>query len=120
LEFLWAVQKKLVPPTILAVEGSSDAAEWSSRQHFEYICAAQVSLPPPFPTPPVPNSLLPCSPFRTMTDELKKIREANERQLLHESQTTDAEKDTNGWDKLPDMGQNMVLFLQLVKKIQVV
>jgi hypothetical protein len=55
-----------------------------------------------------------------MTDELKKIREANERQLLHESQTTDAEKDTNGWDKLPDMGQNMVLFLQLVKKIQVV
>jgi len=40
LEFLWAVHKKLIPATILAMDGGNDAAEWSARLHFAYICAA--------------------------------------------------------------------------------
>jgi len=110
LEFLWAVHKKLVPPTIFAVENSNDAVEWSSRQHFAYILSAPtVTLPPPFPAPPISGIVASGSPFEAMTDELRKIREANERQLLNEAQSGDAKKETNGWDKLPDMVQNMVL-----------
>ena len=110
LEYLWATSKKLVPPTISAVEGSSDAVDWSSRLHFAYICAAPLgNLPPPFPVPPAPGSTIPSSPFRLMTDELRKIREANEKQMLTESQAAESKKDSSGWDKLPDMIQNMVL-----------
>jgi hypothetical protein len=64
LEFLWAAHKKLVPPTTLALENSSDAVEWSSRQHFAYICAAPLlPPPPPFPVPPAPGNLSSSSPF---------------------------------------------------------
>jgi len=116
LEFLWAVNKKLVPPTTLAVEISSDAVEWASRQHFAYISAAPVlPLPPPFPVPPIPGAQIPSSPFRIMMDELRKIREANEKQLLHDAQIIDSKRDTNGWDKLPDMVQKMVLRLSAVQ-----
>jgi hypothetical protein len=97
LEYLWVTSKKLVPATILAVEGSSDAIEWSSRQHFAYICAPPlVSLPPPFPAPPAPGTAIPSSPFRLMTDELRKIREANEKQMLNESQLVDTKKESSG------------------------
>jgi hypothetical protein len=116
LEFLWAAHKKLVPPTTLALENSSDAVEWSSRQHFAYICAAPLlPPPPPFPVPPAPGNLSSNSPFRVMTDELKKLREASEKQLLHDTQTADTKKETSGWDKLPDMVQNMVLRLSAVQ-----
>jgi hypothetical protein len=117
LEFLWAVHKKLVPPTTLAVENRSDAIEWSAQLHFAYIQVAPMLVPPPpFPVPPVPGvSAIDSSPFRHMTDELQKIREANERQLLNEAQAIDAKKDTNSWDKLPDTVQNMVLHLSALQ-----
>ncbi len=87
LEFLWAVHKKLVPPTIFAVENSKDATEWASRQHFAYLLSAPtVPLPPPFPAPPIPGAVATGSPFEAMTDELRKIWEANERQLLIDAQ----------------------------------
>ena len=105
-----------MPPTTLAVEGSSDAVEWGSRQHFAYICAAPlVNLPPPFPTPPVPHSMTASSPFKAMTDELRKIREANEKHLLHDAQSAETKKETNGWDKLPDMVQHLVLRLSAIQ-----
>jgi len=50
-----------------------------------------------------------------MTEELRKIRETNEKQLLHDANTTDSKKETNGWDKLPDMVQNMVLRLSALQ-----
>jgi hypothetical protein len=68
-------------------------------------------LPPPFPAPPVPSSLPPNTQFEVMTDELRKIREANEKHLLHEAQTSDSKKETNGWEKMPDIVQNMILKL---------
>jgi hypothetical protein len=109
LEFLWAVHKKLVPQTIMAVENSSDALDWGSRLHFAYIHAIPtMAPPPPFPAPPAPSTLAIGSPFKQMTDELRKIREANERHLLNDSQGTDSKKETNGWDKLPDMVQKML------------
>jgi hypothetical protein len=112
LEFLWATHKKLVPTTTLAVDSSSDAVEWSSRQHFAYILATPIlPLPTPFPVPPVPGASIPSSPFRVLTDELRKIREANEKQLLHDAHQADTKKETNGWDKLLDMVQTMVLCL---------
>ena len=110
LEFLWAVYKKLVPPTTLAVDTSRDASEWASRQHFAYISPV-VPLPPPplFPVPPPPSVVTQSSPFQSMTEELRKIREANEKQLLRESQSGEMKKESNGWEKLPDMVQNMIL-----------
>jgi len=67
LEFLWAVHKKLIPASLIAVDSSQDAMEWSARQHFAYIFSPPaIPLPPPFPAPPVPND-------QTMTDELRRI-----------------------------------------------
>jgi hypothetical protein len=88
LLYLWAVHKKLVPPSILAVDDSQDASEWASRQHFAYICP----MPPIFPVPPAPISLAPGSPFKSMTEELRKIGETNEKHLLKDSQTADPKK----------------------------
>jgi hypothetical protein len=44
LEFLWEVHKKMVPPTMIAVDSSSDASEWASWQHFAYICPVVSSV----------------------------------------------------------------------------
>jgi len=43
-----------------------------------------------------------------MTDELRKIHEANERQLLYDTQV-ETKKESNGWGKLPDLIQKMIL-----------
>ncbi len=37
LEFLWAVSKKLVNPTVIALDTSSDGSDWSARLHFAKI-----------------------------------------------------------------------------------
>jgi hypothetical protein len=117
LEFLWAVHKKLVPATIMAMDNANDAVEWSARLHFAYICANQpMGPPPPFPVPPAPLSIVPSSPFRVMTDELRKIRETNEKQLLNEAQGAEAKKESNGWDKLPDLVQQMILRLSALQE----
>jgi hypothetical protein len=109
LEFLWAVHKKLIPATILAMDGGNDAAEWSARLHFAYICAAPaLGAPPPFPVPPAPGIPAIASPFRVMTDELRRIHEANERQLLYDTQVQ-TKKESNGRGKLPDLIQKMIL-----------
>jgi len=82
LEFLWAVHTKLVPTTTMAIDNGNDAVEWSAWLHYAYICTAQhTGHPPPFPVPPAPTGMVPSSPFRVMTDELRKIRETNEKQL---------------------------------------
>jgi len=113
LEFLWGVHKCQVTPTIIAVDNSKDAVEWSARQHFANICPAQA--PPPFPIPPVPPLQVTTPPFASMTEELRKMREASERQLLREANLTDSKKDSNGWEKLPDMVQQMILKLSAVQ-----
>jgi len=113
LEYLWGVQKNLVLPTIIAAYTSTDAIEWSARQNFAYICPSQVLPPPPYPIPPVPNLPISSSPFLSMTEELRKMREANERQLLKDAQQTKAKKESNGWEKLTDMVQSMILKLSV-------
>jgi len=110
LEFLWGVHKKLVPPTTMAVDHSRDSEEWSSRLHFAYISAPQW-LPPAFPPPPDPAALAQDPSISSMTEELRRIRDATEKHLLRDVQTSDMKKDSNGWDKLPDMVQNMILKL---------
>jgi len=116
LEYLWAVYMKLVPTTIVAVDNSSDAADWSSRLHFAYISVSQVALlPPPFPAPLAPSSLAQDPSFSSMTDELQRNRDATERQLLRDAQVTDAKKESNGWEKMPDMVQNMILKLLAIQ-----
>jgi hypothetical protein len=109
LEFLWAVHKKVIPATTLAVDGGNDTAEWSARLHFAYICTAPaLGAPPQFPAPPAPGIPAIASPFRVRTDELRKIHEANERQLFHDTQV-DTKKESSGWEKLPDLIQKKIL-----------
>jgi hypothetical protein len=98
------------------VDTSNDAVEWASRQHFAYICPdPMLPPPPPFLAPPAPGSMPPSTTFDTMTEELRKIREANEKQFLHDSQVVDSKKEANGWEKMPDMIQNMVLKLSTIQ-----
>jgi len=109
LEFLWATHKKLIPATLVVVDNSQDAMGWAARQHFAYIFnPPAIPLPPPFPVPPMPND-------QVMTDELCRIQDVAERQLLHDTQLAEAKKESNGWDKLPDMVQNMILKLSTVQ-----
>jgi hypothetical protein len=84
LEFLWATHKKLIPATVVAADNSVDAVEWAARQHFAYIFDPP-AMPPPFPTPPTQNNLV-------MTDELRRIRDVAERQLLRDTQSAEAKK----------------------------
>jgi hypothetical protein len=99
-----------------SLDSSSDASEWASRQHFAYISPAVSSIPPPpFPIPPPPGGVVHNSPFQSMTEELRKIWEPNEKQLLRESQAGETKKESNGWEKLPDTVQNMILKLSAVQ-----
>jgi len=64
----------------MAIDNGNDAVEWSAWLHYAYICTAQhTGHPPPFPVPPAPTGMVPSSPFQVMTDELRKIRETNEK-----------------------------------------
>jgi hypothetical protein len=50
-----------------------------------------------------------------MTNELRRIKDAAECQLLHITQTADIKKESNGWEELPDMVQNMILELSAIQ-----
>lgn len=76
-----------------------------------YLSGSFLGPPAPFPVPPPPGGAMQISPFQSMTGELRKIREANEKQLLRESQVGETKKESNGWEKLPDMVQSMILKL---------
>jgi hypothetical protein len=97
LEYLWAVHKKLVPTTVVAVDSSVDASEWSSRFHFACISS---SLPALLPAPPVPTTLAQDPSMASMTEELRRIRDVAERQLLRDASMADTKKDSKGWEKL--------------------
>jgi hypothetical protein len=114
LEYLWATYKKTVPPTIIAVDTSTEALDWSARLHFANIIPAQNQLlPPPFPIPPPPtqdNNIN--HPIDSIAGDIRIIRDATERQLLRDIHNEDSKKDNqNGWDKLPDVVQDMILKL---------
>jgi hypothetical protein len=56
LEFLWAVHKKTVPPTVIAVDTTPDGLDWSACLHFANILPIQNQLLPlPYPIPPPPT-----------------------------------------------------------------
>jgi hypothetical protein len=114
LEFLWAVYKKIVPPTVIAVDTSIEGKEWSARFHFACILQQQCTvLPPPFPMPPPPpNNANTHLPMESFAGDIRIIRDATERQLLRKIQNEDSKKENqNGWDKLPDVVQDMILKL---------
>ena len=116
MEFLWAVHKKLIPSTFLAIDVSQDAGEWASHFHFACIMAPVApGFPPPFTAPPAPNSVDPNAPFASVAGDVRLLREAAEQKLLHEAQGMNTKKDSSqGWDKLPGMVQNMILRMSAV------
>jgi hypothetical protein len=114
LEFLWAVYKKLVPPTVIAVDSSNDGVDWAARLHFANIQPAQLQvLPPPYLLPPPPvDPTTTTLPMDAIAGDIRIIRDATERQLLRELQHEDSKKENhNGWDKLPDVVQEMIIKL---------
>jgi hypothetical protein len=82
--------------------------------HFANILPTQNHLlPPTFPIPPPPpqdnNTNL---PIDSIAGDIKIIRDATEHQLLRDIQNEDSKKENqNGWDKLPDVVQDMILKL---------
>lgn len=56
IEFLWAASKKLVPPSVVALDTSADGLDWSAQLHFACIKPLQlIPAPPLFPVPPPPS-----------------------------------------------------------------
>jgi hypothetical protein len=114
LEYLWAAHQKRIPPTTMAVDSSSDGKDWSARLHYACIDSTpqqNVLLPPPFlPPPPVPNPVRASSPIESIAGDIRVIRDATERQLLREIQNEETKREnSNGWEKLPDVVQDMIL-----------
>ncbi len=53
LVFFWVVHHKKVPPTVLGLDHSQDAKDWSSKLHLSCILPAHFqNRPPPFVAPP--------------------------------------------------------------------
>jgi hypothetical protein len=48
LKFLWAVHHKKVPPTVLGLDHSQDAKDWSSKLHLSCILPSLFQNRPPF------------------------------------------------------------------------
>jgi hypothetical protein len=86
LEFLWVVSKKLVPPSIVAIDSSTDGLDWSSRLHFTYI------QPPPCVPMPLhfwfplhlqsPVDLTSKLPMNLIAGDKRVIRDATEYQFM--------------------------------------
>jgi len=55
LEYLWAVHHKKIPSTLLGIDRSKDAKEWTSKMHLACIKHPLIfSVPPPLVLPPPP------------------------------------------------------------------
>jgi len=70
-------------------------------------------LVPPYPIPPPPLGFTaPSTPMESIVGDIRMIRDATERQMLWEIKNEETKKEgQNGWDKLPDVVQDMILKL---------
>lgn len=117
LQFLWGVSKNLIPPIIFSIDRSTEGVEWADRLHFASISPqTQAGLPPPFPVPPPPQDTgTSQSALTAIATDIRLIRDATERQQLREASLEDAKKDqSSGWEKIPEVVQNMILKLSSV------
>jgi len=111
LEFLWGVYHKKVPASIVGLDQSQETKEWADRLHLLSIEPLQLlPIPPAFIPPPPPQDQ-----SSTIVGELRLLRDAQERQHLHEITNEEEKKNnSNGWEKLPEEVQQMVLRLSAV------
>jgi hypothetical protein len=118
LEYLWAVHKKLIDPTIFSLDRNADSQTWANRMHFANIMMpAQDSLPHPFPLPPPPQALVGNqSALEITADNIRVIRDATERQHLREAALEEKKDQVNGWDKIPEVVQQMILKLSAISE----
>jgi hypothetical protein len=116
LEYLWAVHKKFIPPTTFSINRSMEGRNWADKLHFASISQeVQPIVPPPFPIPPPPQAPLENqTALDVITSDLRVLRDASERQLLRESNAEDKKEQSNGWEKIPEVVQKMILKLSAV------
>jgi hypothetical protein len=116
LEYLWAVHKRFIPPTTFSIDRSTEGRRWADRMHFASISQDLHQLPPPpFPLPPPPQAPLGNqTALDEMAGSLRVLRDATERQLLRETSLDDKKDHSNGWDKIPEVVQKMILKLSAV------
>jgi hypothetical protein len=92
---------------------------WADRLHFANIMQTVPGvLPPPFPIPPPPQAPVENqSTLDLIAGDIRVIRDATECQHLQEAAAYDAKKDqSNGWEKIPEIVQNMILKLSASSK----
>ncbi len=116
LEYLWAVCKNLIQPIIFSVDRSTDGQDWADRMHYANIVPqVQTIIPPPFPLPPPPKAILGNqSALDIIAGDIRVLRDATERQHLRETSLEDKKDQSNGWEKVPEVVQNMILKLSAV------
>jgi len=117
LEYLWGVYKNLVHPVVFSLDRNIESQEWASRLHFANITPlAPPSLPPPFPVPPPPQAPADNrSAWDLIAGDIRIIRDVTECQQLRETAAEDAKKEhCNGWEKIPELVQQMILKLSAV------
>jgi hypothetical protein len=105
-QFLWAVYHKKIPSSVIGLDLSQDAKDWSKKIHLSNIVPVHLQMgSPPFVPPPQDQSSL-------IVGELRLLRDATERQHLCEISNDEEKKNSaNGSEKLPEKVQLMVLRL---------
>ncbi len=103
---------------MLGIDQSQGAEEWTSKMHLA--CVPQHSnppVPPPFVVPPLPFVKPPQdqSSLNSIAGDLHLLCDATEHQHLREISNEEEKKNSsNGWEKLPDKVQIMILCLLAV------
>jgi hypothetical protein len=114
LEFLWAVYHKKIPPSVIGVDQSQDAKDWSKRIHQSNIVPVHLQMGPPHfvPPPPFPPPQDQSSNDSRRTLAAWLLRDATEKQHQREISNDEEKKNSsNGWEKLPEEVQLMVICL---------
>jgi hypothetical protein len=108
LEFLWAAKKGLITPIMLSPHSSTEGKRWSYQLHLSCIKQEGTQVVPSLPDPANPHEEI----LDTITESLKKISDLLDRSRLNDVTTDDTKKDSmGGWDKIPDVIQQMILKL---------
>ncbi len=105
LEFLWAVSKKLITPIIFCPDTSPAGKKWSLQLHLSCITLDRPQTIQSIPDVQNPQGVI----LDTIADSLRRISDSSDRTRLIEI-PDDSKKDSmSGWDKIPDVIQQMIL-----------
>jgi len=110
IEFLWAASKHLLPHVAFSTDRSDSGSRWNTTLHLSHLTPVLSSTGE--------NALVSSQSqaqtdlWLNISDSLKKISSSSTAVVLNEAQGDEGSKsNSNGWDKIPDRIQQIILKL---------